>query len=335
MTGHDAGHTVPISIVRAAVSSARKRGLPIQEWLRRAGISPVLVDGDRSRVTVEQAATLVRLLWEITDDELFGLGPAPVPRGTFRMMSFGLITAKDLSAALRRLADYSRLLPGTPTIRIVETAEAARIEIDTSRLDDPEHLLTGLLLSIGHRFAGWLIGQRIPLREVWLPFSEPWSVNDHGLVFGSPLRFAAPVAALVIDSTVLGSPILQDDESLAAYLRNSPADLFGRREWGSALSDRVRRILQRGIGGEWPSSTAIAARLAMSEQHMRRVLQDEGTSLSRIRDELLRDVAITSLAAGQESVTALSARLGFSEPSAFHRAFRRWTGSPVSAYRAG
>lgn len=158
-------------------------------------------------------------------------------------------------------------------------------------------------------------------------------------MFGSPLRFDATVAALVIDSAVLGSPILQDDDTLTAYIRNSPADLLARREYGSALADRVRRILQRGIGGggiggDWPSSTGIAARLAMSEQHMRRVLQDEGTSLSRIRDELLRDAAITSLAAGQESITALSARLGFSEPSAFHRAFRRWTGSPVGGFRS-
>jgi AraC-like DNA-binding protein len=66
---------------------------------------------------------------------------------------------------------------------------------------------------------------------------------------------------------------------------------------------------------------------------MRRLLREEGTSVTRIREDLLRDAAITSLVRGEETVTQLSERLGFSEPSAFHRAFRRWTGSAPGAYR--
>lgn len=331
--GAGTGHTVPIDFVRAAVASARGRGLPIDDWLRTAGISPMLIDDARARVTVDQTTALVRALWEATDDELFGRGPAPVPRGTFRLLSFGLINAPDLGTALGRLADFTEVLPGVPRIAVITGPERTHIEIDTSVVDDPANLVTDLLLSIGHRFAGWLIGRRIALREVALPYPEPASVADLDKVFGAPLRFDAPIAAITIDSTVLSSPIVQDDDTLTAYIRNAPADVLARRDHGSTLSDRVRRILQRGIGGEWPTSSAIAARLAMSEQHMRRTLADEGTSMSAIRDELLRDEAIASLVSGQETVTALSARLGFSEPSAFHRAFRRWTGSPVSAYR--
>lgn len=333
MAAEGTGHTVPIDFVRAAVASARERSHPIDDWLRSAGISPMLLDGPRARVTVDQMTALVRALWEATDDELFGRGPAPVPRGTFRLLSFGLINAPDLGAAIGRLADFSTVLPGVPPFTVITGPEHTRIEIDTSVVDDSANLVTDLLLSVGHRFAGWLIGRRIVLREVALPYPEPASTADLDKVFGAPLRFDAPVAAITIDSAVLGSPIVQDDDTLTAYIRNAPADVLARRDYGSTLADRVRRILQRGIGGEWPTSAAIAARLAMSEQHMRRTLAEEGTSMSAIRDELLRDEAIASLVAGQETVTALSARLGFSEPSAFHRAFRRWTGSAVSVYR--
>jgi AraC-like DNA-binding protein len=95
----------------------------------------------------------------------------------------------------------------------------------------------------------------------------------------------------------------------------------------------VRRILARGLHSDWPPSAEVAARLAVSLQHLRRRLRDEGTSITRIREDIIRDAAIASLVRGEESVHELSARLGFSEPSAFRRAFRRWTGSPPGAYR--
>lgn len=102
-----------------------------------------------------------------------------------------------------------------------------------------------------------------------------------------------------------------------------------------STADQVREILERGLGGDWSSSEQVAAGMAVSLQHLRRRLRAEGTSISRIREQILRDAAIASLVCGQEPVSELSARLGFSEPSAFRRAFRRWTGKPPSAYRPG
>jgi AraC-like DNA-binding protein len=77
----------------------------------------------------------------------------------------------------------------------------------------------------------------------------------------------------------------------------------------------------------------VAKRLTISAQHLRRLLRDEGTSFREIKEEILRDEAIASLVRGGETVEELSDRLGFSEPSAFRRAFRRWTGNPPGSYR--
>jgi AraC-like DNA-binding protein len=76
----------------------------------------------------------------------------------------------------------------------------------------------------------------------------------------------------------------------------------------------------------------VARRLSISPQHVRRRLRDEGTSVGAIKGELLRDAAIAGLARGV-AVDELSSRLGFSEASAFRRAFKRWTGSTPAAYQ--
>jgi len=67
---------------------------------------------------------------------------------------------------------------------------------------------------------------------------------------------------------------------------------------------------------------------------LRRQLASEGTSVRAIRDEVLRDAAVSALAHGDLPMAAIARHLGFSEASAFTRAFRRWTGSAPSDYRA-
>lgn len=326
-------HTVPIQFVRRALLTAQHRRMDVSELLRDAGISQDLAENSRTRVTTEQAARITRRLWQLTDDELFGLGPQPVPRGTFRLVFMALIHSADLRTALGRLAEYSRVLPGTPPITASMGETVTRLELDTSKLDDPEHLATDMMLAVEHRIVGWLVGKRIKLRSLELPYPEPPQVEDYEVIFGCLPTFDAESAAISFHSSVLSAPILRNEADLIDYIDNSPADLLARRDYGSTLSDRVRRILERGLTGDWPTSEDVAARLSLSVQHVRRKLREEGTSVSQIREEIVRDAAIASLVRGDEPVDELSERLGFSEPSAFRRAFRRWTGSPPGAYR--
>lgn len=329
----ESARTVPIGFVRGAVATAARRGVDTSDLLRSVGVAPDLIAQDRARVTVAHMAHTVRRLWRLSDDELFGLGPRPVPRGTLRLIGYGLLGCPDLGSALARFTDYQRLTPGLPPMAAVTARARTRFTIDTAVLDDPEHLITAFLLASAHRFMAWGIGRRIPLRQVELPFPRPRNIGDYDLVFGIRPIFDSATAALVFESSLLSSPIVRDEEELLAWLRDAPADLLARREYGTSMSEQVRRILARGLTGAWPGAEDIAARLSLSAPTVRRRLGEEGTSITVIKEEILRDAAIASLVAGAETVEELSARLGFSEPSAFRRAFRRWTGSPPGAYR--
>ncbi|MFB8003391.1 AraC family transcriptional regulator [Nocardia sp. NPDC056000] len=331
----DIARTVPIDFVRAAVALAAARGVDTEGLLRSVGVAPDLIGQDRARVTVEQMTRTVRELWRISDDEMFGLGTRPVPRGTLRLICFGVIGCPDLGAALARFAEYHRLAPGLPMMTTMTERARARFTIDVSGLNDPAHLMTSFLLASAHRMMAWGIGRRIPLRQVDFPFPRPVNAADLDLVFAAPLVFGCESATLVFDSSVLSSPITQTEETLIEWDRNAPADLLTRREYGTTLSEQVRRILSRGLTGAWPTGEEIAQCLALSPQTVRRRLGEEHTSITRIREDILRDAAIAALARGEETVEELSGRLGFSEPSAFRRAFRRWTGSPPGSYRAG
>lgn len=325
--------TLPVRFLRAAARTAELRGYDLDPWLTRLGIEPRLLFDDRSRITIDQASRLIRDLWHHTDDELFGLGPHRAPRGTFRMLCLAVLSAPDLGTVLQRWSDFSRVLPGLPVFEVTvgPTSTQVDVALDTER--DPAHFMIDISVAVTLRFLSWLVGRRLLIEQVRLPYPVPEHVEDYDVVFGVRVSFDQPVAAVVLSNGALTLPVVRDEAEVERWLRDAPRDLLARRDHATTVEEQVRHILERGLRGEWPSADAVAAQLSMSTQHLRRVLRDEGTSMSQIKEELLRDAAVASLVRGDESVTDLAARLGFSEPSAFYRAFRRWTGSAPGAYR--
>src|ERR1700712_4764571 len=99
--------TVPVGYVAAAVSAAVARGLDPAPVLAAAGISRTFLDDPRARFTPDQVAMFTRALWRLSDDEMFGLGRAPVPRGTFRLLGYALISSPDLRPVCDRIGDFS------------------------------------------------------------------------------------------------------------------------------------------------------------------------------------------------------------------------------------
>jgi AraC-like DNA-binding protein len=184
-----------------------------------------------------------------------------------------------------------------------------------------------------HRFSGWLIGEQITLDSVELPGAAPAHAAEYQLIYGVAPVFDAPRAAIAFSSRYLSAPVIRSEGDLMEFLRTSPNDLLFRQDYHPTISSRVRRMIERRKPDEAVTVDDVAKRLLFSGQHLRRLLREEGTSFREIKEEILRDEAIASLVRGGETVEELSERLGFSEPSAFRRAFRRWTGNPPGSYR--
>ncbi|MEV0379461.1 AraC family transcriptional regulator ligand-binding domain-containing protein [Nonomuraea sp. NPDC050643] len=325
------GGSAPLGdVARRLVRIGERQGLDVGSMLRRTAIP---ADSTcRPGVTLDQVAELTQELWILTGDELFGLGP-PLAPGSFQLVMRSVLHVPDLRAALQRLVEASEVLPGMPRLRVTADEALVRIEIDLSLLDDPDHLAAEILAVLIHRMPGWLVGRRIPLRELTLPWPEPSYAADYEVVFGRHPVFDAGGLTLAFDTALLSAPLIRDEHDLADYLRDQPNSWLATRDYGSSTADQVRKILEHGLSGHWPAPDDIAARLSVSTQHLRRLLRAEHTSIRQIKEELLRDAAVASLTRGDESVEELARRLGFSEASAFRRAFRRWTGQPPGAYR--
>ncbi|EMF00342.1 AraC family transcriptional regulator [Streptomyces mobaraensis NBRC 13819 = DSM 40847] len=331
--------TIGAHFVRAALAGAVRLGHDPVPLLQTARIPPLLPGDDRARVTPEQFTALVRAVRRTTRDEFLGLGTAPSRPGTFAMMCHACVGCPDLGTAVDRAVRFYGLFPGGPALALEHGAEEAVFAVRNDLRRLPEgRFLAECALVVWHRLASWLIRRRIALRWAEFAYPAPPYAAEYGRMFGCPVRFGAHRTGVGLARHWLSAPLLRDEAGLTDLLRRAPADLLRRRDYGTTVTEQVRGALAAALREDHrparlPEATETAARLAVSPATLRRRLAAEGTSYRRVKDQVRRDAALSSLAAGREPTTELAARLGFSETTAFHRAFRRWTGTTPGTYR--
>ncbi len=325
-------HTVAIQQVQQILQGVRRQGRDVLPLLQRAGISPTLLDAPLARVSLAQYALLIRVLRRATRDELWGLCPRPLPLGSFAQCAALGLRCTDLAQALRLGFRHIHGLQADFVPRLLLQGEVARVQLvrrgpPDAGLDYAQKAF--LLFAFG--LACWWVARRVPLLSV--DYTEAVPRSDSSRVYQAPVRDGEPHIGLSFDARWLALPVVQSAQSLGEFLARAPTDLLIRYRDASSVSERIRRLLQRRLGAELPALEDIGQALAMTPQTLRRRLHEEGHGFQALKDALRRDAAIADLARPELTLMAIANRLGFSEPSTFQRAFKKWTGVAPGEYR--
>ena len=126
---------------------------------------------------------------------------------------------------------------------------------------------------------------------------------------------------------------VQNERTMKVFLRSAPANFLVKYRNSDGLVARIRRQLRHIPPDTWPDFETLARQLHFSASTLRRHLIDEGQSYQSIKDALRLDLAISQLCHSDKSVEGIALDLGFAEASAFHRAFKKWTGTRPGEYR--
>lgn len=330
---HLTGTTVPISLVNGFLSGAGARPDVITRYLKQAGIPPELLSERGARVTEEQFSTLYRMLAIELDDEMPGIFSRPFRSGTLKFLCLSLLDAPNLDTALHRFGQFFHIV--FDDFRFVSRRNELVAEVELRPHPDfgpPGALGQELMLKLSHGVSSWLIGQRIPLLQVDFACARPPHAHDHRYFFSCPVRFGADATLLRFSAAYLDLPIRQSKRNLRQFLARSPGDWIFESFSEQRVSHRVRQYLA-GTLPDLPTIEAASRQLHCSVRTLCRRLASEDTSFQLLKDELRRDVAIQRLTDTQDTIAAIAGDLGFDDPSAFHRAFRHWTGSTPGTYR--
>jgi AraC-like DNA-binding protein len=323
--------------VRAMLDAFGRLGLDPRRIERGAGLAPGgLADPDR-----QLFAPRVYAMWEVAD-RLWGrpglglFAGRAVPIGAYEVLDYLLLASHTLGDGLTSFASYFGV--ATHTARYDITQEGELFACEMIWLIPPSgvmfHLRDYSLSALTHR-AFEASGHRPVRVELAGPPLAP--ASDYDEVFGAPTALRADRSAMVFSSRAWQAPQPRSDEYLRRTLRRHADHLLERSAGAGAetVGQRVRAELLRRVRIGMPPIEEVARTLGVGPRTLQRQLKEEGLCFATLAEEVRARLAGEYLNDPALTISEISYLLGFSEPSAFSRAFRRWTGRSPQAFRSG
>lgn len=242
--------------------------------------------------------------------------------------------APDVGTALRTYARYAHLRDrgSVPTLAASDGAASLGCEVYQPDVPAVAQIEDALLASSMNTLRA-LCGPAWRPTEVRFAHRAPEDARPFRRFFGAPLRFDADHPALVFPARWLGHRVAGADPALFRRLAREVAGIETRAR--SDLACDLRRVLRALLVAGDESVGAVANRLGIHRRTLNRRLAALGTSLHELREDARHQLARRLLQDTRMPAIEIAAALGYSDASAFTRAFRRWTGRPPNAWRSG
>jgi AraC-like DNA-binding protein len=274
----------------------------------------------------------------ITRDPALGLHLAEsLPRGALDLVEYAFRSSPSLLSGLERLARYGRVLSDRVAGRIESGPEGVMLWFgDTGR--SPLHTARAeFSLAVALRLGRDATGVDLTPVRVCFAHDAPEDTSEHRRFFHVPVTFGAGVNALVLSAADAARPLRGADAALADIVRRRlEKALVDRAQPNTdALASRVRRLLIEGLGQSTLTPAATSRALGVSTRTLSRRLAEEGTSFRQLLDAARAELAMALLQDRALSIGDIAFFLQYSEPAAFHRSFRRWTGQTPRGFREG
>ncbi|MGO4573331.1 AraC family transcriptional regulator [Microvirga sp. 2TAF3] len=325
---------IHLGVPKEIVSTLRDLGIDPDPVIREVGLDPRLFDDAENVISHAALGRLLTLCVARTNCPHFGLLAGQ--RAT--ILSLGLVGR--LMQHSETVGDALRALVSNLSIQNRGAVSALMIDKDVVLFSyavyQPEaesaDQISDEALALAVNAIRALCGSGWTPAEVLLPRAAPADLGPYRRHFRAPVRFNQESAAIVLPARDLDRRIPGADHMIRALLEERIEQLKGG--WGSEFSDDIRRLLRTRLTSHRCSAGDIADLLAMHRRTLSRRLKDGGMGYRAIANETRFEIARQLLQDTEVPLGQIAAALGYSESSAFTRAFRRWSGQTPTAWRA-
>ncbi|MFG3818871.1 AraC family transcriptional regulator [Limnothrix redekei] len=331
--------TFSTAIVRDIVQYAVAQGVAAPKLYRAAQISPSWLDDPDRQVGSEVLQKLWREAVIQTGDRDLGLhiGEA-FDLAAIGIVGYVLLNCKTYGQVLEKLSQYTRLFSRGVAIHHHVSAGWVHCDCDivgnikNYLLDEPRHPIESTFSAL-ITATQQLTGNRLKADAVWFQHPRSENTSEHERIFQTTVWFSQVANRIIFPEPYLNWRVRSSNPSLLSVFELHANTMLHAQTETQSYRQQVITAITHRLQGEVPSIEAIAHHLMLSVRQLQRELQTENTSYQQLLDETRRELALSQFNLPGTSIHDLAFLLGFSEPSAFHRAFKRWTGQTPRNYR--
>jgi AraC-like DNA-binding protein len=298
----------------------------LDAFWRATDLTPQMIADPEARVSPAQFCVAWAEALRLSGDPALALTIAEsIPQGAFGIVEYVCRSAPTLREGLAQWVRYLGILDDAVEVALVEEKEnvALRVTVESEAPAPASHELCFALVLINAR---QMTKTRLTPIAVRFSHSIPQKqIARYREFFQTKVEIGAKRTELVFSKNDIDSKLTTADANLLAILLPTADEKRKHTVKDPPLTDQVKRALSHALSSDDAQLSGVAKRLGMTSRSLQRRLQDEGVSFQALRDDTRRMLADRYLSENL-SLAEISFLLGFSEPSAFFRAFKRWTG---------
>ncbi len=302
--------------------------------LAAAGIPAALLQNAQARVSAVQFAAVWLRVCDELQDEFLGLDSEAMRPGSFALICRSMPLSRTLGQGLSRALKGFDLFLSELKGHLTADDRSAHLTLEVHQPDASRRAFAHeILATVLHGMVCWMAGQHVPITLAAFSYPRPAHGDEYHGMFGPEVQFDAPATVLTFEAHWLARPLTLNEAAVRSFLAKAPLSLFVKYRDPHSWAARTRKTLRAIPPAAWPLHDEISLQLGVTGSTFTRRLAREGTSYQQIKDGLRRDRAIRLLSDTPQGIADIAAAVGFEEVSAFHRAFRRWTGTSPGRYR--
>jgi len=309
-------------------------GLDAQQLMAELGVKSESLRDVHARVPAQLADLAFEMAMQRIPDPAFALRASecwhPSNLGT---MGYAWLSSRTLHTGLKRMQRYSRIIGNDFSYEVLEDQDGLHFTHDHGRGEAMVgHAMTDFTLSVIFDMCRKNFGSQLNARRLYLRRALPVNPAPWEGYFGCRVQFGADKDSFVLDSADANAPLPTANIPMANTFDAILTEQLSRY-FQDDIINRCKALLLRELTSGPPSAAWTAAQLAMSQRSLQRRLNESGLTYQDLLDQTRFELARRYLEDQAKSVTEITFLLGFSEQSAFTRAFKRWSGTSPSSFR--
>jgi AraC-like DNA-binding protein len=334
--GQKLNSEISITILKDINYAAMRMGVETDALLARSGLEKSIFSDKEGFVSMDKFIKFYHAVLELSNNPHFGLHHGEM----FQFTSIGILGLVMINASngreiYEKFMKFQDILGGDLHFKTEENETRFKIKVELDKGRDPLidlHCISSILVKNLKGVQLCVTDSLRPL-EVKLSFPKPNDVSEYKRVFGIDALFNQSENSITFSRSILDAENPLADSTYANQFEALAESILSKLENQELFATKVSRLILNQIDESELTIESIADKLALSVRNLQRKLSDEGTSFQQLLNEMRKTVAIKYLNDGHMAISEISYVLGFSEPSAFHRSFKRWTGETPQSYR--